>query len=135
MPISRVTHQLPHTCICQVRKPSLILPMTHVSSPHRLQYSMQVLMGNQSRVNPDSYHTTRSLCDKHDRVSSLGNRSFRITSWVSYTLNPGFSLEGINDPFLDLPNTCYLYFFLCFKTTSHLLDVVQSTSSLPIHQQ
>ena len=34
------------------------------------QYPMQVPMGNQSRVNPDSYHTTRSLCDKHDRVSS-----------------------------------------------------------------
>ena len=42
-------------------------------------------MGNQSRVNPDSFHTTRSLCDKHDRVSSLGNRTFRLTPWVSYT--------------------------------------------------
>ena len=66
-------------------KTSLVLPMTHVSSPHWLHYPMQVPMGNQSRVNPDSYLTTRNLCDKHDRVSSLGNRTFRITSRVSYT--------------------------------------------------
>ena len=42
-------------------------------------------MGNQSRVNPDSYHTTRSLCDKHDSMSSLDNGTFRIAPRVSYT--------------------------------------------------
>ena len=59
--------------------------MTQVSSPHWLHYPMQVPMGNKSQVNPDSYYTTQSLCDKHDRVSSLGDRTFRITPRVSYT--------------------------------------------------
>ena len=59
--------------------------MTQVSSPHWLHYPMEVLMGNKSQVNPDSYHTTRSLCDKHDRVSSLGNMTFRVIPQVSYT--------------------------------------------------
>ena len=86
-----------------------------VSSPHRLHYPMQVSMGNQSQVNPESYHTTQSLCDKHDRVSSLGNRTFRITLRVSYTHVPGFSPEEVNGPLLALPNTPYLYFFLCFE--------------------
>ena len=92
--------------------------MTHVLSPHRLHYPMQVPMGNKSQVNPDSYHTTRSLCDKHDRVSSLGKRTFRITPRVSYThvielfgshsasLTPmfqDFHLRGLTVPFLLLP--------------------------------
>ena len=92
--------------------------MTHVSSPHRLHYPMQVSMGNKSQVNPDSYHTTRSLCDKHGCVSSLGNRTFRITPRVSYTqvtelfgsnrgsLTPmlqAFHLRGLTVPFLLRP--------------------------------
>ena len=92
--------------------------MTHVSSPHRLHYPMQVPMGNKSQVNPDSYHTTQSLCDKHDRVSSLGNITFWITPWVSYThvtklfgshrgsLTPmfqDFHLRGLTIPFLLRP--------------------------------
>ena len=92
--------------------------MTHVSSPHRLHYPMQVPMGNKSQVNPDSYHTTRSLCDKHDCVSSLGNRTFWITPRVSYThvtelfgshrrsLTPmfqAFHLRGLTVPFLLCP--------------------------------
>ena len=36
-------------------------------------------------VNPDFYHTTRSLCDNHDRLSSLGNKTFWFTPQVSYT--------------------------------------------------
>ena len=64
--------------------------MTQVSSPHRLHYPMQVSMGNKSQVNPDSYHTTRSLCDKNDRVSSLGNKTFRLTPQVSYTHTQNF---------------------------------------------
>ena len=92
--------------------------MTHVSSPHRFHYPMQVLMSNKSQVNPDSYHTTRSLCDKHDRVSSLGNRTFGITPWVSYThvtklfgshrgsltsMFQAFHLRGLTVPFLLRP--------------------------------
>ena len=59
--------------------------MTQVSSPHRLHYPMQVSMDNKSQVNPDSYHTTRSLYDKHECVSSLGNITFRVIPQVSYT--------------------------------------------------
>ena len=112
VPISRVTHRLPHACICQVLKSSLVLPMTHVSSPHWLHYPMQVPMGNESLVNPDSYHTTRSLCDKHDSVSSLDNRTFRITPQVSYIRVLGFSPKGVNRPLLALPNTHYLDLFI-----------------------
>ena len=122
-------------------------PCIEPSSAH--QYPMQVPMGIQSRVNPYSYHTTQSLCDKHDRVFSLGNRTFRLTPRVSYThtklfgshrgsLTPmfqAFHLRGVNSPLLAPPNTSYLYFFLFIKTVRHLLNVVQSTSSLPIHQQ
>ena len=90
--------------------------MTHIYieplSAH--QYPMQVLMGNQSQVNLDSYHTTRSLCDKHDRVSSLGNKTFRITPRVSYTHVTSFSPEGVNGPLLAPPNTHYLYFFFYY---------------------
>ena len=85
--------------------------MTQVSSSHWLHYPMQVSMCNKSQVNPDSYHTTRSLCDKHDRVSSLGNITFRVIPQVSYThtelgyrgsLTPirlEFSLTPSNMPF------------------------------------
>ena len=93
----------------------MVLQMTHVSSPHRLHYPMQVPMGNKSQVNSDSYRTTQILCDKHDRVSSLGNKTFRITPWVPYThvtelfrshresLTPmfqAFHLRGLTVPFL-----------------------------------
>ena len=70
--------------------------------------------GQQSRVNLDSYHTTRRLCDNHDCVSSLGNRTFRLMPQVSYThtklfgshcgsLTPmfqAFHLRGLTAPFL-----------------------------------
>ena len=37
-------------------------------------------------------------------------RTFRILPRVSFTLIPGFSPEGINDPLLASPNTHYLLF-------------------------
>ena len=96
------------------------------------QYPMQVSMGNQSRVNPDSYHTTRSLCDKHDCVSSLGNRTFRLTPRVSYThielfgshrrsLTPmfqAFHLRGLTVPFLLCPTHInYISFYVLNSKT------------------
>ena len=91
-------------------------------------------MDNQSRVNPDSYHTTRSLCDKYDRVSSLGNRTFWITSLVSCThvtelfgshnesLTPmfqAFYLRGLTVPFLLRPtHIIYIYFYVLNRETS-----------------
>ena len=108
------------------------LIMTHVPSPCRLHYPMQVPMSNKSQVNLDSYHTTRSLCDKHDRVSSLGNRTFRLTPWVSYThtklfgshrrsLTPmfqAFHLKGLTVPFLLRPTHInYIYFYVLNRET------------------
>ena len=96
------------------------------------QYPMQLLMGNQSRVNPDSYHITRSLCNKHDCVSSLGNRTFQLTSRVSNThtelfgshhgsLTPmfqAFHLRGLMVPFLlCLTNIIYIYFYVLNRET------------------
>ena len=93
---------------------------------------MQVPMGNQSRVNPDSYHTTQSLCDKHDRVSSLGNRTFQLTLPVSYThtklfrshrgsLTPmfqAFHLRGLTIPFLLHPTHInYISFYVLNRET------------------
>ena len=93
--------------------------MTRVSSPHRLHYPMQVPMGNKSQVNPDSYHTTRSLCDKHDYAFSLGNITFRITPRVSYTYVPGFSPRGLTVPFLLCPtHIIYIYFYVLNHETS-----------------
>ena len=108
--------------------------MTHVSSSHQLHYLMQVPMGNKSQVNHDSYHTTRSICDKHDHVSSLGNRTFRIAPRVSYThvtelfgshcgsLTPmflAFHLRGLTVPFLLCPtHIIYIYFYVLNRETS-----------------
>ena len=93
---------------------------------------MQMQMDNQSRVNPDSYHTTRSLSDNHDRVSSLGNRTFRLTPQVSYThtelfgsdrgsLTPmfqAFHLKGLTIPFLLRPtHIIYIYFYVLNSET------------------
>ena len=106
---------------------------THIPSLCRLTNTQCNLpMGNQSRVNPDSYHSTLGLSDKHDRVFSWGNiifglrlgsltpkqnvldntagllhpyKIFRTIPWVSYNQVPGFSLEGINDLLLASPNT------------------------------
>ena len=49
----------------------------HIPSPCRLtntQCNFQWV--SKSRVTPDSYHSTLSLCDNHDHVSSLGNKTF-----------------------------------------------------------
>ena len=58
----------------------------HIPSPCRLintQCNFQWV--SKSRVNPDSYHSTLSLRDNHDRAFSLpGNRTFRPTLRVSY---------------------------------------------------
>ena len=93
---------------------------------------MQMQMGNQSRVNPDSYHTTQSLSDNHDRVSSLGNRNFRLTPRVSYThtelfrshhvsLTPmfqAFRLRGLTVPFLLHPtHIIYISFYVLNRET------------------
>ena len=75
----------------------------------------------------------RSLCDKRDRVSSLGNRTFRITPQVSYThvielfgshygsLTPmfqDFHLRGLTVPFLLRPtHLIYISFYVLNRET------------------
>ena len=58
----------------------------HISSSCRLtnsQYNFQWV--SKSQVTPDSYHSTLSLRDNHERVFSFsGNRTFRPTLRVSY---------------------------------------------------
>ena len=45
---------------------------THISNLCRLTNTQCNLpMGNQPRVNPDSYNSTLGLCDKHDHVYSF----------------------------------------------------------------
>ena len=134
MPIPRVTHRLPHTCLCQVWQSSLVTPMTPIYQAFcRLTNTQCNLpMGNQSRVNPDSYHLTLGLSDNMTVCFLLGNRIFglRLGSltpkqnvpdnvtrllhpytifWtipqVSYTQVPDFSPEGINGPLLASLNT------------------------------
>ena len=80
----------------------------------------------------DSYHTTRSLCDNHDCVSSLGNRTFLLTPRVSYThtelfgshhgsLTPmfrAFHLRGLITPFFLRPtHIIYVSFYALNRET------------------
>ena len=73
---------------------------THIPSLCRLTNTQcNFPMGNQSRVNPDSYHSTLGLSDKYDRVFYFGQQNFsaytasllhplitfRIIPWVSNT--------------------------------------------------
>ena len=124
---------------------NVFMPISRVT--HRFYYPMKMPMANQSRVNTGSYHTTQSLSDNHDHVSSLGNRTFRLTPRVSYThtelfgshrgsLTPmfqAFHLRGLTIPFLLYPtHIIYISFYVLNRET--FIDVIHSTSSLPIHQ-
>ena len=52
---------------------------THIPSLYQLtNIQCNLPMGNQSRINSDSYHSTLGLSDKHDRVFSLGNKNFGL---------------------------------------------------------
>ena len=118
MPISRVTHRLTHTCLCKVSQLSLVVPLTHIyraltGSPVPNASANGQLIPNQSRL----LSHNRSLCDNHDRVSSLSNRTFWLTSQVSYTyielfgshlgylthMFQVFHLWGLTTPFLLRP--------------------------------
>ena len=58
----------------------------HIPSPCRLTNTQcNFKWVSKSRVTPDFYHSTLSLCDNNDCVFSLsGNRTFRPTLRVSY---------------------------------------------------
>ena len=105
-------------------------------------------MGNQSRVNPDSYHSTLSLSDKHNRVFSFGQQNFSTyTAGLLHTyrnfgscrrsLTPmfqAFHLRRLTTPFLLRP-THINYFSFYDLNYESLLDVVPKTNSTHIHQE
>ena len=138
MPIPRVTHQLSHTCLCQVWQSSLVMPMTPI-----YRAFVSSLIPNamcQWVTNPESYHSTLGLSDKHDRVFHFGQQNFWLTPRVSYThteilahatglLHPyrnfgscrrsltpmfqAFHLRGLTTPFLlrSLHNNCFSFYY------------------------
>ena len=80
------------------------------------QYPMQVPMGNQSQVNPDSYHTTRSLGDKHDRVSLWATELFGSCHESLKTMFQAFHLRGLTVPFLLHPtHIIYISFYVLIR--------------------
>ena len=122
---------------------------THIPSFCRLTNTQCNLpMGNQSRVNPDSCHSTLGLSDKHDRVFSFGQQNF--SAYTAGLLHPyrnfglchesltpmfqGFHLRGLTAPFLLHP-THINYFSFYDLNYESLLGVVQKTNSTHIHQE
>ena len=99
--------------------------MPHVPGQTLTHYPMKMPMGNQSQVNPDSYHTTRSLCDdckKYNLVSSfwatelLGSHRGSLTPsdifWTftcRYVVYPSFQVFHMRGclSLLALPDTCF----------------------------
>ena len=122
---------------------------THISSLSRLTNTQCNLpMGNQSRVNLDSYHSTLGLSDKHDRVFSFGQQNF--SAYIAGLLHPyrnfgscrgfltpmfqAFHLRGLTAPFLLRPTHINFFSFYDLNYES-LLDVVLKTNSTHIHQE
>ena len=105
-------------------------------------------MGNQSRVNLDSYHSTLSLSDKYDHVFSFTQHNF--SAYTVGLLHPyknfgschgsltpmfqGFHLRGLTAPFLLRP-THINYFSFYDLNYESLFDVVPRTNSTHIHQE
>ena len=136
---------------------------TYIPSLFRLTNTQCNLpMGNQSRVNPDSYHSTLGLSDKHNRAFSFGQhnfsayttgllqplRTFRIAPRVFCTHTgpfgyyhgsptpefQAFHLRGLTTPFLLHP-THINYFSSYDLNYESLLEAVPKTNSTHIHQE
>ena len=101
--------------------------MPQVPGQPPTHHPMQVPMGNQYRVSPDSHLTTRSLCDMYLIVSCLfGQHNFSgshrgsltpplhflaFQRWIScLTRFSGFSPEGGIYPLLATPDTFHFPF-------------------------
>ena len=143
-----MVEQQTHTCLpeCLHAMNETQLTMPHVPSRCLLHYPMQVPIGNKSIVNPDSYHTTRSLCDKcknlvclfwatelfglHRRSLTPFDIFMGFNKWILYLTNvPGFSHDGVTVPSCSAQHTLFIFLFI-LETVRHILDVFQSTSSL-----
>ena len=79
---SQTNNQFVHTCCLIMEKKTTCMYETTLYMPHvpgqpPTHHPMQVPMGNQYRVSPDSHLTTRSLCDIYLIVSCLfGQQNF-----------------------------------------------------------
>ena len=79
--VTQTTQSMQTCCPIMKKKPTCTyettLYMSHVSGQPPTHHPMQVPMGNQNRVSPDSHHITRSLCDIYLIVSCLfGQQNF-----------------------------------------------------------
>ena len=105
----------------RIYETTLYLPQ--VSGQPPTHHPMQVPMGNQYRVTPDSHFTTRSLCDIYLIVSCLfGQQNFSGSHrtlrhflgfhlWIRcLTRFSGFSPEGGIYPLLATPDTFHFPF-------------------------
>ena len=107
----------------------MTLYIPHVPDQPPTHHPMQVPIGNQYRVSPDSHHTTHSLCDIYLIVSCLfwATELLGASPQVSYTLRhfsgfhrwiccltkfSGFSHEGVSMICLLRPTLFVFHFHL-----------------------
>ena len=122
---------------------------THIPSLCRLTNTQcKSPMGNRSRVNPDSYHPTLGLSDKHNHVFSFGQQNlsaytagllhlYRNFGSCRGSLTPmfqAFHLRGLMAPFLLRPTHINFFSFYDLNYES-LLDIVPKKNSTHIHQE
>ena len=116
------------------------LYMPHVPGQPPTHHLMQVPMGNQYRVSPDSHHTTRSLCDIYLIVSChFGQQNF---PGVSYTLRhflgfhrwircltrfSSFSPEGVSIPYFLHLTLFVFHFHLTLCDSIGLCPILEPT--------
>ena len=108
---------------------------TQIPSPCRLTNTLCNLpMGHPSRANPDPYHSTLGLSDKHDHVFSLRQQNFSdSTAGLSHPFGSFTPIQvfhtplGILHPFQECP-THINYFSFHNLNYKSLLDVVPKTT-------
>ena len=120
------------------------LYMPHVPSQPPTHHPMQVPMGNQYRVSPDSHHTTRSLCDIYLIVLCLFGQqnfpgshrrslTFSEIFWAftdGYTVKPGFQdfhLRGVSIPYLLRPTLFVFHFHLTICDSIGIHPILEPT--------
>ena len=122
----------------------------HIPSPCRLTNTQCIFQWvSKSRVTPESYHSTLSLSDNHDRVSSLGNRTFghlrgsltpiqkfRISPRVSYThteildISIGLLHQHINSGYLHGSLTPTQKFWISPRVSFTHSEILDTTAGL-----
>ena len=100
---------------------------THLSSLCRITNTQcNLTMGNKSRVNPDSYHSTLGLSDNYDRVFYFGQQNF--SAYTVGLLHPyrnfgscrgsltpifqAFHLRRLRPPSCFTPHTLIIFHFM-----------------------